>query len=329
MTKKFKSQPAQNPSVSEQLNQPAPVLRLPRDLQGKRSQLTHLMPRLSSPCLKQALQTMLADDVHVQHYSQWFKSTQDEDRQLRQRHGMRMTRSEMAALAVGEVMYLLDNQYDPIGNAELRTAVQQLTVLGTWLWQQARDEFRDEVDAIAEEAAAGTQPSVSLRHRDEFDQTDPFEDDHITKVIGADGEAVKVGWGAELYTARTETQGELPRQRLMSPRWPTPGTFKPTTPKTSLLLVMLRKLSVQEPLYARVLALAWSIPLAWVELQDVVVSVKRERVLLSHVLCWSRAANLRVQNRHVRGGHRVAQGRGARTGVHNTRLHHKQPGQSD
>lgn len=50
------------------------------------------------------------------------------------------------------------------------------------------------------------------------------------------------------------------------------------------------------------------------------VSVKRERVLLSHVLCWSRAANLRVQNRHVRGGHRVAQGRGARTGVHNTRL---------
>lgn len=334
MTQKFELQSPRQVQDGEHLIQRTPGLRLPRDVQGKRRYMHQIMPRLTSLCLVRALETMLSDPAHVLHYSQPCC--------------MNKWRVEMAALAVGEVMCLLDPLYDPIGNTRPKTPGQQLIVLGTWLWQQAKDEFRREAEDYAHEATDAAdaadatvtehQPLELQRSGDDFDQTDPFENAHITKVIGSDGEAVKVGWQSDLYLdqglARTRTQSPL----LRPPHRPPHRSLKSTPPPASQLLVMLRNLALHHPLYARALALAWDIPLAWVGLQDVVVSVKGERLLLAHVQCWSRAANLRVQARHAWGGHRVAQ-RGAqgrshasgRNGLHTQSKQNKrsQPGKAD
>lgn len=250
---------------------------LPEELEGKRRYMARLMPHLKEPSLVRALEVMLADDGHVLSYCQPFQASQKPPR--RPRLGRCQTgkdlcsepkwRAELAALAVGEAMSLAESVPDPLDSEAPLTTTCQLTVLSTWLWQQ-----------VALNQHLGPHPDPQ-RSFDEFDQSDPFEDDGVTKLIGDDGEPVKV------------------RQRPV--QFGAPSAPRLNELNRSHLLVMLRDLALHEPLYARVLALAWDIPLEQVGLEPDQVSCKEERLLLAHVICWSRSANLSVLGRHTRG----------------------------
>lgn len=275
-----------NDSGTGRLIERKPVSGMPQDLEGKRRYLAQLMPRLKDPNLVRALEVMLANDLHVQSYCQPYQPTQAQSTRRPRPGGCQAGKNlctepkwcvELAALAVGEAMALVESVSDPLGETGHQTVTRQLTALSTWLWEQEAFEQR-----FLHTQAAQT----ARKPLDEFDQTDPYEDDHITKVIGEDGEAVRLR-PARYSATPVAHPGELSAYRL----------------------VMLRDLALHEALYARVLAQAWDIPLEQIGLEPDLESCRKERLLLAHVLCWSRSANQSVQARHTHGRRRGHPGR--------------------
>lgn len=268
-----------NDSGTGRLIQRKPVSGMPRDLEGKRRYLAQLMPRLKEPSLVRALEVMLANDLHVLSYCQPYQAQSSR----RTRPGTCQTGAdlcteptwcgELAALAVGEAMGMAQAVADPLGETGHQSVTRQLIALSTWLWLQEAFGRRFMSSPSAPVAARARQPL------DEFDQTDPWEDEHITKVIGEDGEPVRLHPRAQHSAEPVFNPDEL----------------------NVHLLVMLRDLALHEAFYARVLAQAWDIPLHQIGLESDPENCREERLLLAYVLFLSKTASDSVKARHTRG----------------------------
>lgn len=239
------------------------------DLEGCRQHVAELMPQnLPGLCvidvhLLQVLNGLLTDD----HFTRLYAHSAPASRCPQRLQAEPATCADLSAQAVKLALKHITTGSAgdgamPVeaGQAHLQTAtsfgvIPQLVAVCTWFWRH--DSFERGCGVRYPRESSPDNGGVDC-----MDQRDPFDHDGVTKIIGSDGEAVRV----DLHASSLPAQAMCVRS------------------------VLLRELGQHMPIYARVLARAWGFALSPLGLDRLPALSRAERLLIANLISSASAA---------------------------------------